>query len=119
MANVLKAAMWPAIVWVIIDILLKVAFTIDPTAGEAFPNYLVDPWTIGITLALALWAGAAIKRAKGQLYEALAGGVLVGLACGVPTLLLFGGSTGFIIDIVLFSFAVAWGGWGLREAFAG
>ena len=119
MANALKATMWPAIVWIVIDVLLRVGIAVDPTTAEAFPNYLVDPWTIGITLALALWAGAAVKKAKGKLYEALVGGVLVGLACGIPSLLLFGASTGFIIDIVLFSLAVAWGGWGLKESFAG
>ena len=116
MPSALKAAMLPAATWVIIDVLLRIGSAVDPTVGLNFPTYQADPWTVALTLALALWAGAAIKQVKGKFYEAIIGGVLVGLGCGIPAFALFGGATGFVIAIVLFAAGTALAGWGLKEA---
>ncbi len=112
----LKAALLPAVTWVVIDVLLRIALAVDSTVGTAFPNYQLEPFTIVLTLGLALWAGAAVKQAKGKLYEVVIGGVLVGLGCGIPAFLLFGNSSGFVIDIVLLASGTALAGSGLKEA---
>lgn len=118
MVSALKAALPPAATWLSIDVLLRIALAADETVGGAFPAYQLDPWTVGLTLVLALWAGAAVKQANGRVYEVVIGGILVGLGCGIPALLLFGSSSGFVIDITMFAAGTALAGWGLKQAIA-
>jgi len=78
-----KAVMWPAIVWIVTEILFRIATLVNQAAGAQFQaNIYSVSSTIG--LALGIWAGASVKEAKGTYQEAIAGGVIVGLACGIP-----------------------------------
>ena len=109
-----KAVMWPAIVWIVTEILFRIAALANQAAGAQFQaNIYSLSSTIG--LALGIWAGASVKEAKGTYQEAIAGGVIVGLACGIPAIILFGlGAIPFAINITILSLATAWAGWGLK-----
>jgi len=106
--------MWPAIAWIVTDILFKIAALASQTTGAQFESnmYIVFS-TIG--LALGVWAGASVKLAKGSYQEAIAGGIIVGLACGILTVILFDlRSVPLAINMTILSLATAWAGWGLK-----
>jgi len=106
-----KAAMWPAIVWVVSLILFKIAALANLGTDGTFPlSYIAT--TLG--LVLALWAGFEVKEGKGEYTEAILAGIIVGLACGIPALLFDLGSVRFLASITIFSLAACWGGWGLK-----
>jgi hypothetical protein len=109
-----KAVTWPVIVWVIAIVLFRLAALIYPPAGSQFTsNFYPIATTLG--LLLAVWAGFAVKAAKGTYQEAIVAGVIVGLACAIPGIIIFGLEfTGFAINITIFSMATAWAGWGLK-----
>ncbi len=112
--RLIKAVTWPAIAWILTDILYRVAALANPAAGAQL-SANIYPIAVTIGLALAVWAGAAVKEAKGTYHEAVAAGIITGLACGVPAIILFGvESIPFAINITIFSLATAWAGWGLR-----
>jgi hypothetical protein len=107
----LKAVKWPAIVWIVSLILFKIAAMANLGADGSFPIYSVAT-TLG--LVLGLWAGFEVKTVKGDYSEAIVGGIIVGLACGIPALLFDLGSVRFLVNITIFSLAAAWAGWGLK-----
>lgn len=111
--KVVKAVTWPCIVWVISLILFKIAALANLSLDGAFPLYAIAT-TLG--LVLGLWAGFEIKTAKGGYPEAIVGGIIVGLACGIPAMLFDLGSLRFLVNMTVFTLAVAWAGWGLKEA---
>jgi hypothetical protein len=108
----LKAVVWPAVAWIVADVLLYIAVVADATAADVLGG---NPSLVtGLALAIAIWAGAAVKQANGKMWEAFVGGIVVGFACGVPAVLLFGDPTGFLWTIIVFSLVVAWAGWALK-----
>ncbi len=107
-----KAAVWPAIVWIITLILFKIAALANLGTDGAFPMYSI---ALILGFALCLWAGFEVKEAKGEFGEAILAGIVVGLACGVPALLFDLGSFRFLATIVIFSLAASWAGWGLKQ----
>ncbi len=112
--RLINAVTWPAIAWILTDVLYRVAALANPAAGAQL-SANIYPIAVTIGLALAVWAGAAVKEAKGTYQEAVAAGIITGLACGVPAIILFGAeSIPFAINITIFSLATAWAGWGLR-----
>lgn len=109
-----KAVTWPVIVWVVTIVLFRLAALAYPAAGSQFTgNFYPIATTLG--LLLAVWAGVSVKSAKGTYQEAIIGGVIVGLACGIPGIIIFGlGFIPFAINITIFSLVTAWAGWGLK-----
>jgi hypothetical protein len=107
----IKAAKWPAIVWIVSLILFKIAALANLGAGGSFPIYAIGT-TLG--LLLGVWSGFGVKGVKGDYLEAIMAGIIVGLACGVPALLFDLGNLGFLVNITIFSLASAWAGWGLK-----
>jgi len=112
--KLVKAVMWPAIAWIVAEILFRIAALANQAAGAQFEaNIYFVSSTIG--LALGVWAGASVKDAKGSYQEAIAGGVVVGLACGIPAIILFGlGAIPLAINMTILSLTTAWAGWGLK-----
>ena len=112
--KVKKGVMWPANVWIVTLILFRIAQLVNSSAGGQFGGNLY-PIATTIGLALGVWTGIAVKEAKGTYLEAMVGGIILGLACGIPAIILFGlGFVGFAINITIFSFAVAWAGWNFK-----
>ena len=107
-----KAAMWPAIIWIVSLILFKIAALANLGTDGTFPLYSIAT-TLG--LVLALWAGFEIKEGKGEYTEAILAGVIVGLACGIPALLFDLSGFRFLASVTIFSLAACWGGWGLKQ----
>lgn len=116
-ANKVKEGVtWPAIVWIVALILFRIAQLIDQPAGAQFTANLY-PIATTLGLALGIWTGIAVKEAKGTYIEAMVAGIILGLACGIPAIILFGtGFVGFAINMTIFSFAVAWAGWNFKSA---
>ncbi len=114
-ANKVKQGVtWPAIVWIVTLILFRIAQLAYPPAGSQF-NENLYPIATTIGLALAIWAGIATKENKGTYLDAMIAGIILGLACGIPAIILFGaGFVGFAMIMTIFSFAVAWAGWNFR-----
>jgi len=110
----LKAIKWPAIIWIGVEILFRIAALASQVAAVEFDvNVYAISATIG--LALGLWAGASVKSMKGTLQDAVVGGVLVGLSCGIPAVILFGlEATPLAINMTILSLATAAAGWGLK-----
>jgi hypothetical protein len=110
----LKAVSWPALVWIATEILFRITSLASQAAGAQYEaNSFVVTSIIG--LALGVWAGASVKLAKGSHLEAIAGGIVVGLACGVSAVILFGlGAVPLAINITILSLATALAGWGLK-----
>jgi len=112
--KITKSVVWPAIVWVVTLILFRIAALANQSAGAQFGGNLY-PIATTIGLALGIWAGVAVKQTKGTYQEAIVVGVVLGLACGIPAIILFGlGLIPFAINITIFSLATAWAGWGLK-----
>jgi hypothetical protein len=109
-----KLVMWPVIVWVVAIVLFRIAALAYPAAGSQFiANFYPIATTLG--LLLAVWVGFSVKAGKGTYQEAIVGGAIVGLACGIPGIIIFG--LEFIplaINVTIFSLATAWAGWGLK-----
>ena len=113
--KVKQGVMWPAVVWVVTLILFRIGQLVNQSAGSQFNGNLY-PITTTIGLALAIWTGIAVKENKGTYLEAMVAGIILGLACGIPAIILFGvGFVGFAINITIFSFAVAWAGWNFKS----
>ena len=114
-ANKVKQGVtWPAIVWVITLILFRIGQLVNQQAGSQFTSNLY-PIATTIGLVLAVWTGMAVKEEKGSYLDAMLGGIILGLACGIPAIILFGTAfLGFAINITIFSLAVAWAGWNFR-----
>ena len=112
--KVKKGVMWPGIVWIVTLILFRIAQLVNSSAGARFVGDLY-PIATRIGLVLGVWTGIAVKESKGTYLEAMVGGIILGLACGVPAIILFGlGMVGFAINMVIFSLAVAWAGWNFK-----
>jgi hypothetical protein len=115
-----KAVMWPAFVWVVTIVLFRVAGLAYPPAESQFTQNLYSIATT-LGLVLAIWAGFAVKEAKGTYQEAIIGGLFVGLACGVPAVIVFSGTNNiptflaFAINMAIFSLAASWAGWELKH----
>lgn len=108
------AVTWPAVVWLITIVLFRVASLAYPPAGSEF---LANIYPIATTLGLLLgvWTGLGVKTAKGSVQEAIAAGVVVGLAFAVPGVIIFGlGFAGAAINVTIFTLATAWASWGLK-----
>jgi hypothetical protein len=113
--KVKKGVMWPAIVWIVTLILFRIGQLVNQSAGSQFNGNLY-PIATTIGLALAIWTGIAVKENKGTYLEAMVAGIILGLACGIPAIILFGvGFVGFAFNITIFSFAVAWAGWNFKS----
>ena len=112
--KVTRAVMWPVIVWVVTIVLFRLAALVDPAAGSQFTgNFYPIATTLG--LLLAVWAGFSVKTSKGSYQEAIVGGVVVGLACGIPGIIIFGlVFIPFAINVTIFSLAATWAGWGIK-----
>lgn len=105
---------WPAIAWIVTMILFRIGQLANQSAGAQFNGNLY-PIATTIGLALGVWTGLAVRDAKGTYLEAIIAGIILGLACGIPAIILFGlGFIGFAINITIFSLAVAWAGWNFR-----
>ncbi len=115
-ANKVKEGVtWPAIVWVITLILFRIGQLVNQQAGSQFAGNLY-PITVTIGLVLGVWTGLAVKEGKGSYVDAILGGVILGLACDIPAIILFGTAfLGFAINITIFSFAVVWASWNFRS----
>ncbi len=109
-----KLVMWPVIVWVVTIVLFRLAALVYPAAGSQFiGNFYPIATTLG--LLLAVWVGFSVKAGKGTYQEAIIGGAIVGLACGIPGIIIFGLEfIPFAINVTIFSLATAWAGWGLK-----
>ena len=114
--KVRAAVTWPAIVWVITIVLFRVAALAYVPAGlELQTNIYPIATTLG--LLLGVWAGFGVRTAKGSVQEAILAGIVVGLAFAVPGVIIFGlGFVGAAINVTIFTLAVAWAAWGLKEA---
>jgi len=112
--RVTKAVTWPVIVWVVTIVLFRLGALVYPAAGSQFTgNFYPIATTLG--LLLAIWAGFSVKASKGVYQEAIVAGVCVGLACGIPGVIIFGLEfIPFAINITIFSMATAWAGWGIK-----
>ncbi len=111
---VAEAVTWPVIVWVVAIVLFRLGALVYPAVGSQFiGNFYPIATTLG--LLLAVWAGFSVKASKGTYQEAIVAGVIVGLACGIPGIIIFGLEFApFAINVTIFSLAVAWAGWGLK-----
>jgi hypothetical protein len=110
----MKGVMWPCIVWIVTEILFRIAALANQAAGAQFEANAYSVATV-IGLALGIWAGFSVKEVRGTDKEAIVGGVLVGLACGIPAVILFGLSlVPFAINMTILSLAVTWAGWAIR-----
>jgi len=108
------AVTWPAVVWIAVVVLFRIAALAYPPAGNDFLNHIY-PISTTLGLLLAIWAGAGVKMAKGNHLEAILAGIIVGLAFGVPGVIIFGLT--FVapaINVAIFSLAATWVGWGLK-----
>lgn len=112
--KVTRSVMWPAIVWIVTLVLFRIAALANQSAGAQFAGNIY-PLATTIGLALGIWAGVGVRQTKGTYLEAIVVGVVLGLACGIPAIILFGlGLVPFAINITIFSLATAWAGWGLK-----
>lgn len=115
-----RAIMWPGFVWVVTIVLFRIAGLVYSTAQSQFTQNLY-PIATTLGLLLAIWAGFAVREAKGTYQEAILGGLLVGLACGIPAVIVFSDTSNiptflaFAINMAIFSLAASWVGWELRH----
>lgn len=115
-----KAVMFPAFVWLVTIVLFRIAGLVYPPAQSQFTQNLYSIATT-LGLALAILAGFAVKDAKGTYQEAILGGLIVGLACGLPALLVFSSTNSvptflaFALNMAIFSLAASWVGWELKH----
>ena len=85
MVDYVKALKGPIIGWIVVDILFLLMTFVDGIIGMLTPTTLAP-----LTLAFGVWAGSNIVRAKGNSFDIIIAGVIVGLVCAVLTFVGFG-----------------------------
>ncbi|MBI3841297.1 MAG: hypothetical protein HY297_05040 [Thaumarchaeota archaeon] len=113
-----KTLQWPIIIWVALDVVYDIFGEVWPAFSSTTESYAFLLTTL-LGILLAFWTGTAVKAAAGTMMNALESGCIVGLAGGIPVLVLEGGLGGHLesagvitLHLVLLSIFVALIGYG-------
>ena len=108
-----KTLKWPIIVWVALDVVYDIFGEVWPAFSTRVESQAFILTTL-LGILIAFWAGSAVKSVGGTMMNSVESGCIVGLAGGLPVLLIEGAidmhweSAGVItLHLVLLSIFVA------------